>query len=69
MTGVATIRAYKQQERFIAESEDKVDENNICYYPSIVANRYANIYLALSKNLANMSIKLNDLGISNSDRE
>ena len=37
--GVATIRAYKQQDRFIQESEDKVDENQIAYFPSIVANR------------------------------
>ncbi|KAL5018705.1 hypothetical protein ScPMuIL_004427, partial [Solemya velum] len=38
--GVASIRAFKQQERFIMESEAKIDENQVCYYPSIVANRW-----------------------------
>ncbi|KAK3091915.1 hypothetical protein FSP39_023706 [Pinctada imbricata] len=45
ITGVSTIRAYQQQERFNEESEQKVDENNICYYPSIVANRWLAIRL------------------------
>lgn len=39
ITGVTTIRAYQQQKRFITESEDKVDENNVCYFPSVIANR------------------------------
>ena len=39
ITGVASIRAYRQQERFITENEKKVDMNQIAYYPSICANR------------------------------
>jgi len=38
--GAASIRAYRQQERFVTESEKKVDYNQIAYYPSICANRY-----------------------------
>lgn len=34
------IRAFGVQERFINESESKVDFNQVCYYPSIIANRY-----------------------------
>ena len=34
------IRAFGVQERFIYESESKVDFNQVCYYPSIIANRY-----------------------------
>ena len=39
VTGTQTIRAYNVQSRFIQESEEKVDFNQICYYPSIIANR------------------------------
>lgn len=34
------IRAFGVQGRFIDESESKVDFNQMCYYPSIIANRY-----------------------------
>ena len=39
INGVASIRAYRQQDRFISENEMKVDTNQIAYYPSICANR------------------------------
>ena len=39
--GAASIRAYHQQERFVLESERKVDYNQLAYYPSVCANRYA----------------------------
>ena len=38
-TGVTSIRAYHQQERFIMESERKVDINQAAYYPGMCANR------------------------------
>ena len=38
--GASTIRAYNQEEKFISDSESKVDENQIAYYPSIVSNRW-----------------------------
>ena len=40
ITGAASIRAYGQTERFIQMSEDRVDYNQIAYYPSICANRF-----------------------------
>lgn len=40
VTGTSTIRAYGAQDRFIQESNDKVDYNQVAYYPSIIANRY-----------------------------
>lgn len=43
--GASVIRAYGQQQRFIAESEAKVDTNQACYYPSIIANRWLAIRL------------------------
>lgn len=45
INGVATIRAFGQQNVFIHSSENKVDENNRCYYPSIVANRWLAVRL------------------------
>ena len=38
--GASTIRAHGHQKRFVLESERRVDENQICYYPGIAANRY-----------------------------
>lgn len=42
--GASTIRALGHQERFILESERRVDDNQTCYYPGIGANRCADIY-------------------------
>ncbi len=38
--GAPTIRAYRQQEKFISDSEAKVDKNQVAYFPSIVSNRF-----------------------------
>lgn len=39
VTGASSIRAYRQQVRFIEESERRVDNNLIVYHPIICANR------------------------------
>ena len=39
LLGASSIRAYRQQERFMKESERRVDYNQIAYYPNICANR------------------------------
>ena len=39
VTGVSSIRAYRQQDRFKMESEHKVDAYQVAYYPGICANR------------------------------
>ncbi len=49
--GATVIRAYGQEQRFIKESESRVDLNQICYYPSIVANRWLSIRLETIGNL------------------
>ncbi|CRL00438.1 CLUMA_CG013703, isoform B [Clunio marinus] len=51
ITGAQTIRAYNIQPRFIHESENKVDFNQICYYPSIIANRWLAVRLEMIGNL------------------
>ena len=39
--GVASIRAYRQQERFRLESERRVDYNQMAYYPTVCSDRYS----------------------------
>ncbi|CAK6444659.1 unnamed protein product [Pipistrellus nathusii] len=45
LLGVSVIRAFGEQERFICQSDLKVDENQKAYYPSIVANRWLAVRL------------------------
>ncbi|XP_067624098.1 multidrug resistance-associated protein 1 isoform X4 [Eurosta solidaginis] len=51
ITGVTTIRAYTVQDRFIDESDNRVDKNQICKYPSLIANRWLAIRLEMVGNL------------------
>jgi hypothetical protein len=37
--GAISIRAYNVTEKFIAESRQRVDNNLMCYYPSLCSNR------------------------------
>lgn len=41
LLGTSVIRAFGEQQRFIRESDSRVDHNQKAYYPGIVANRYA----------------------------
>ncbi|BGP53294.1 hypothetical protein JCM8202v2_000853 [Rhodotorula sphaerocarpa] len=43
--GVSTIRAYRQNARFVAENEARVDRNQEAYFPSINCNRWLAIRL------------------------
>lgn len=45
ISGVSTIRAYEQQHRFTYENENKLDENQRAYYPSISCNRWLAVRL------------------------
>ena len=40
LQGTTTIRAYDLQRNFIQKANDMVDTNQICYFPSIISNRY-----------------------------
>ncbi|XP_014273818.1 multidrug resistance-associated protein 1 [Halyomorpha halys] len=40
VTGSSIIRAYNAQERFIKESEEKIDNNLVCSFPTIAASRW-----------------------------
>ena len=45
LNGVITIRAYRQQERFITENEARIDANLRAYYPNTASNRWLAIRL------------------------
>ncbi|XP_064537335.1 multidrug resistance-associated protein 1 isoform X4 [Drosophila montana] len=51
VTGASTIRAYTVQDRFIDESDNKVDKNQVCKYPSLIANRWLAVRLEMVGNL------------------
>ncbi|XP_033169144.1 multidrug resistance-associated protein 1 isoform X8 [Drosophila mauritiana] len=51
VTGASTIRAYNVGDRFIEESDAKVDKNQVCKYPSVIANRWLAIRLEMVGNL------------------
>lgn len=49
--GASSIRAYGVVDKFIKESQLRVDENLATYYPSIVANRWLAVRLEMVGNL------------------
>eukprot|EP00095_Tigriopus_kingsejongensis_P003830 maker-scaffold2698_size13172-snap-gene-0.3 protein:Tk03830 transcript:maker-scaffold2698_size13172-snap-gene-0.3-mRNA-1 annotation:"multidrug resistance-associated protein 1 isoform x4" len=51
ITGASTIRAFGLEKQFINESEQKVDINQVCYYPSIIANRWLAVRLETIGNI------------------
>ncbi|KAI7803124.1 putative multidrug resistance-associated protein 1 [Triplophysa rosa] len=45
LLGTSVIRAFGEQQRFIRESDNRVDHNQKAYFPSIVANRWLAVRL------------------------
>ncbi|CAG8453187.1 17142_t:CDS:10 [Gigaspora rosea] len=56
--GVSTIRAYQQIQRFIAQNEFRLDENQKAYYPSVSCNRWLAVRLELIGSLVIFSASL-----------
>ena len=54
ITGVATIRAFGRERDFMRMSEEKVDTNQVAYYPSIMTNRWLAIFLEFLGNLVTL---------------
>ena len=48
LNGASTIRAFELQNKFILLSDAKVDGNQVCYYPAIIANRWLPVRLEVS---------------------
>ena len=45
LSGISTIRAFRQQKRFLLENEWRIDANISAYFPSISANRWLAVRL------------------------
>ncbi|XP_054155853.1 multidrug resistance-associated protein 1-like [Oppia nitens] len=50
LAGVSSIRAYKCIDRFVRESDRRVDINQMCLYPNVVANSWLQIWLTSLSN-------------------
>ncbi|CAG2111335.1 unnamed protein product, partial [Medioppia subpectinata] len=50
VNGVSTIRAYGVNDRFIRESDDRVDRNQMCFYPNAIANCWLQVRLEVLAN-------------------
>ena len=48
------FRAYGQIDEFILENENRIDENQICYYPGYVSSRWLSVRLEFIGNLVLM---------------
>ncbi|XP_054264333.1 ATP-binding cassette sub-family C member 3-like [Macrosteles quadrilineatus] len=51
VSGASSVRAYGVENRFIRTSEDRVDLNQMCLYPSMVSNRWLGVRLETVGNL------------------
>ena len=51
VSGATTIRAYGMTRRFIATNEKKIDENQVCYYPTFVSSRWLAVRLETIGNI------------------
>ncbi|KAG1691087.1 Multidrug resistance-associated protein 1 [Nymphon striatum] len=51
LTGASSIRAYKIEKEFSAESDERVDLNLECYLPAIQTNRWLSLRIELLGNL------------------
>lgn len=51
VSGATTIRAYAKTRSFIATNEKKIDENQVCYYPTFVSSRWLAVRLETIGNI------------------
>lgn len=50
LNGLSSIRAYGVKERFIEGSDQRVDDNQVCFYPGAIANCWLTVRLELLAN-------------------
>ncbi|XP_064621093.1 multidrug resistance-associated protein 1-like [Lineus longissimus] len=51
VTGASSIRAYRQQDRFVKRIDELSDNNNMAYYPNIISTRWLGFWLDCIGNL------------------
>ena len=63
LSGASTIRAFGLQNKFTLQSEALVDKNQICYFPTIMANRWLAVRLETIGNFITFAGKYIHLSI------
>lgn len=58
LNGASTIRAFGLENKFIIQSESLVDKNQVCYYPTIITNRWLAVNLETIGNLITFAAAL-----------
>ncbi|CAE6409408.1 unnamed protein product [Rhizoctonia solani] len=66
LTGVSTIRAYREQPRFVRVSERQLDAGNKAYFMTIACQRYLGVRLDLLGNVLILGIGLIGVGFRKS---
>ncbi|KAF8753349.1 Multidrug resistance-associated ABC transporter [Rhizoctonia solani] len=66
LTGISTIRAYREQPRFVGTSERKIDMGNKAYFMTIACQRYLGVRLDFLGNLLVLGIGLIGVGFRTS---
>ncbi|KAF8699270.1 Multidrug resistance-associated ABC transporter, partial [Rhizoctonia solani] len=66
LTGISTIRAYREQPRFVGTSERKIDMGNKAYFMTITCQRYLGVRLDFLGNLLVLGIGLIGVGFRTS---
>jgi ATP-binding cassette subfamily C (CFTR/MRP) protein 1 len=51
LTGVSTIRAFKEQEKFVGVNEQHIDRSSMFFFPVNIADRWLSLRLDLIKSL------------------
>ena len=69
LTGSSTIRAFNMEDSFIADSETKIDLNQKCYFPSIMANRWLALATDMIGNVIIFAIVVFAITSDNVDKE
>ncbi|QRV93840.1 ABC transporter transmembrane region [Ceratobasidium sp. AG-Ba] len=66
LTGMSTIRAYREQDRFVSVSERQIDVENKAYFMTIACQRYLGVRLDFLGNLLILGIGLIAVGFRTS---
>ncbi|KAH7339705.1 P-loop containing nucleoside triphosphate hydrolase protein [Rhizoctonia solani] len=66
LTGLSTIRAYREQSRFVSASERRIDVENKAYFMTIACQRYLGVRLDFLGNLLILAIGLIAVGFRTS---
>ena len=59
LVGVACIRAFRQQERFVGKNDQLVDESQMAWYPILIAQRSVPVHFFWKKAVLGTNVQRN----------